>query len=578
MTLRRRAAVGPCLALPSILLMAACGDAGDAPPDLPSDPFCQEVLPRVQAWAASQAEAHPVPDDPRYGGTAVVGSIAELRNGMNTFSAADFDAVQHQGYVNLMTLIRYDEALRPEPWLAESWEVAEDGGSVTFHLRDDVFWHDGEPTTARDVAFTYLRVTDPATGFPNAAFWDAYVRGEEGVEVLDDYTVRIRMRPHPEFLNPWRTVAIMPAHLLEEVPPEELGQHPYGTVCPVGNGPFVFSRHVPQDRWVFDANPGFPEALGGRPFLDRYTFRVIPEQATLLSELLTGGVDVYIAPSPDQAERIQGDPELELRSFPFRNSVFVAWNTRRPLLSDARVRRALTLATDRTAIVEGVLQGYGTVANSLVPPFHWAHDPAGADALGYDPAAAGRLLDQAGWTDRDGDGIREDADGAPLSLSIKVNTGSRQRGSVAEIMQAQLREVGVEVQVEVVEWNTLLEQITTPDVRDFDGVVMAWVTEFRIDDTDLFRSDRADQPFAFAGIQSPELDRILRALRETMDREAALPLWREYQEVLREEQPYTFLYFPDRLDGVNRRIQGAVMDARGDLVNLPEWWIDPDAR
>src|SRR5690606_11217982 len=153
------------------------------------------------------------------------------------------------------------------------------------------------------------------------------------------------------------------------------------------------------------------------------------------------------------------------------------------------------------------------------------------------------------WRDRNGDGIRENAEGTPLSISVKYNTGNQQRQDVAEIMQAQLREIGVEIRPQVVEWGTRLQQINTPTLRDFDGVVMGWVTEFKLDDTDLFHSARLEQPDAWSGTDDPEIDRLLDALAGAVDREDAMPLWQEYQAALARVQPYTFFYFPDRLAG-----------------------------
>jgi len=560
--------------------LAGCGgDGGDrSAASAPADAFCAEVQPRVEAYLAEARASRPAPDDPRYGGTAVVGSIGELADGMNSAVSANYNTRQHQEFVNLMPLIRYDADIVPQPWLAESWEVSDDGTELTFHLRRDVFWHDGERTDAEDVAFTYRTVTNPETAFPNAAFWAQYETGPEGVEVVDPFTVRIRLEPHAEFLDPWTTLGILPEHLLGDVEPAQLKQHPYGTRCPVGNGPFVFSSHTPQDRWVFEANPGFPEGLGGRPFLDRYVYRVIPEQTTLLTELLTENIDLYIAPRPEQAQRIIDAPHLELRTYTFRDYVLVAWNARKPQLADARVRRAITRGTNRAEIVEAILQGYGTVANSGVPPFHWAHDPDPDLELKYDPDAARALLEEAGWTDRDGDGVRENAEGLPLSISVKYNTGNQQRQSIAEIMQAQLAEIGIEVRPQVVEWATLLQQINTPDLRDFDGVVIGWVTEFKLDDTDLFHSERIDEPYAWSGTRNPEIDRLLDRLQKVVDREEALPLWAEYQRLVAREQPYTYFYFPDRLDGLNRRLKGVVTDARGEWISIRDWYIDPAAR
>jgi peptide/nickel transport system substrate-binding protein len=569
------------------LAVGACGGDGGGGP-VPAGPwsldrtmleagrgneFCERAMTDVAEFL-SQYEGEMPPSD-RYGGIATVGSIGEIADGMNGLVSADYTASQHQSFVNMMTLIEYDAELNPVPYLAESWEVNEDNTELIFRIRDDVYWHDGELTDAYDVAFTYEVANNPETGFPNTTFWTYY----EGIEVVDSFTVKLRMRPHAEFLDPWRTVTIMPEHLLGDVPVTELKQHPFGTVCPVGNGPFVFVQHRQDASWTFQANPAFPEGLGGRPFVDRYTYRSLPEQNTLLTELLTGNLDVFINPKPDQAQRITESETADLRSFPFRNYVFVAWNSRRPQLSDKRVRQAITVGTNRQEIVDVLLQGYGTVANGSVPPFHWAYDPeVGAEAMPYDPDRARRLLEEAGWTDRDGDGIRENSDGLRLAISIKYNSGNDIRKDVAEIMQAQLRGVGIEVTPTVVEWATLLEHINTPSRREFDGVVMSWIVEFKLDDTDLFHSRKMNEAYGYAGTSRPEIDRLLDELQLVVDRDQAREMWREYQELLIDEQPYTFFYFSDRLEGINKRLQDVVMDVRGEWLNIRDWWIPAERR
>jgi len=564
MTLRSRSLAG----LLTLLLTTACGDPAErALRALPE--FCREVLPRVAEYLSGFE--HPTGE--RYGGTAVVGSIGEIADGMNALVSSDYTASQHQTFVHLMTLIRFDENLEPRPYLAESWEMDEGTTTLTFRLRDDVHWHDGTPTTAHDVAFTYLRAVDPETAFPNAAYWTYYDRGPGGVEVVDDHTVRFHMEPHAEPLDPWRSTAIMPRHLLEDVPPSQLRQHPFGSRCPVGNGPFVFQEHRADASWTFARNPAFPQGLGGPPYLDRYVYRIIPEQTTLLTELLTENVDFYVGPAPDQVPQIQGAPHLEFREFTFRAYTFVGWNARRPQLEDARVRRAITLGTNREEIVQALLRGYGEIANAGVPPFHWAYYEGVRDSLRHDPDRARALLDEAGWVDRSGNGIRQNADGLPLEISIKYNLGNQQRQDIAEIMQSQLREIGIAVRPQVVEWATLLNQINTPDVRDFDGVVIGWVTDFKVDDHDLFHSSKVDQPYGWSGTVDPELDRLLDTLQVVVDRDEAAELWREYQYRLVQVQPYTYFYFPQRLAGLNRRLQGVELDARGEWQSIRDWWI-----
>ena len=387
------------------------------------------------------------------------------------------------------------------------------------------------------------------------------------------------MQPHADFIDPWRATSIMPEHLLEDVPSNELSQHPYGTVCPVGNGPFIFVQHRQDASWAFQANPAFPEALGGRPYLDRYVYRTILEPTTLFAELMTAGLDVYIRPTPDQAQAIIDSDAVDLRAYPFRDYVFVGWNARRPQLADKRVRLALTRGTNRQEIVDALLQGYGTVSNGSIPPFHWAFDGSvGSESTSYDQDAARALLDEAGWVDRDGDGVRENADGDRLAISIKYNDGNDLRQGIAEIMQIQLAEIGVEVTPRVVEWGTLISQLGDPVNRDFDGVVIGWVVDYKLDDTDLFHSRNVGNTYGWSGTQRSEMDDLLERLPLIVDRDEAKPLWKEYQELLVDEQPYTFFYFSDRIDGVSKRLQGVQMDLRGEWINVKDWWIPADRR
>ena len=220
----------------------------------PTDAFCVDALRGVDAFMASREWEQ----SPEHGGTAVLGMTSDAVTMMG-FTSATYEAHQHQTFLGLMTLVRYDSELEPEPYLARAWEWNDEGTELTFELRDDVFWHDGTPTTARDVAFTYERVVDPATGFANPTYFANY----EGVEVIDDVTVRFHVRPHALPMDTWRATPIMPAHLLEDVPADELADHPYGTVCPVGNGPLRVRVAHTERSVAVHGQPGVSRGVGG---------------------------------------------------------------------------------------------------------------------------------------------------------------------------------------------------------------------------------------------------------------------------------------------------------------------------
>ena len=302
------------------------------------------------------------------------------------------------------------------------------------------------------------------------------------------------------------------------------------------------------------------------------------DPTTLLTELLTESVDFYSVPTPDQLQAIVDSDALEVRAFPYRQVEFVAWNARRPKLADKRVRQAITKAVNRPEMVEAIYQGYARLANGTLPPYHWAYDESvGAEAMAYDRDAARALLDEAGWTDRDGDGVRENSEGVRLSLELKYNPDP-QRQAVAEIMQAQLADVGIEARPVSVEFGALLSPVTNTSLRDFDGWVVGFGMDFAQNDSPLFHSANVNTQWGFAGTQRSDIDAYLDRIPLIVDREEAKVAWREYQELLVDEQPLTFTYVADRLDGVNKRLQGVVTDVRGEWQSTRGWWIPADQR
>ena len=520
---------------------------------------------------SAETEIQEVPEADRFGGTAVVGMQADIAD-MNPLTSSDAYASEIQQFVLFLPVIHYDENLQPIPALARSWEVNRDTTLLTFHLRDDVYWHDGVKTTAEDLLFAYEKAIDPETLFPNAAFWTHYGTAA----APDSFTFTVEMRPHAEFMDPWRTFPAVPKHVLGDVPSAAMATHPFNTREPLGNGPFRFVSHLTNQSWTFEANPDFPKELGGRPYLDRIVFRAIPEPSTLLTELITGNIDFLTAPPPQQASNIESAPGVRLVNYMDRTFVFIGWNQRRPFFDDVRVRRALTKGINRDAIVDAVLYGYGQVSNSTVPPFYWQYDESAGADLTFDREAALALFAEAGYT-RGADGTLRNAAGEQLGFTLTTNQGRQERADIAAIVQADLAEVGVAVEIQIQEFNTLLDRIQDPESRDFDAVMIGWRTEFRIDDSDLFHCDKIDGLYQYVGMCDPRVDALLDTLPVIADRTAAIPLWQQYQRLIADQQPYTFVYFQERTHGIREWLHNVSPDPRGDWVGLQRWYLDPSA-
>ena len=500
------------------------------------------------------------------GGGTVVAALRADFSGFNSITNSAQYTTEVMNYALFTPLVQYDADLNVRPYLAESWEMHGDT-AVTFRLRDDVRWHDGMPVTAADVEFTFDMAKTPETA---SLLGSAFLAEVEDAEVIDSLTLRFRFaRPHAQALEDFWW-APMPKHLLEGVAPAELRNAPFNR-APVGSGPFRFVEWRASERVVLERNPDFPEALGGPAVAERVVLRIIPEASTRLTELFTGGVHVDIDVMPDQAQSVGENADTRLFAFPGRTVYYIGWNNARAPFDDERVRRAMAHAIDRQQIIDALLAGHGAVATSTIPPWHPLH-PEGVDALAHDVEAAARLLDQAGWTDRDGDGTRENATRAPLRFTMLASDDPIRRG-VVEVLQSQLRAVGVQVDVRVIEFQTMLQQHRN---REFDAVFTNWVIDnFQVASSpfSLFHSSQADVARSAnrSTVRSPALDALIDAGAAATDVDEQRRIWREFTATMQQSQPVTFVFWLEELAASRAAVDGVEMDPRGELLTIAEW-------
>lgn len=503
---------------------------------------------------------------PRRGGTLVV-AVPNDPGPANPLVAGDKYGQEVTRELLFLPLLRYDSTLDYVAALAESWELTGDTGAV-LRLRRDVRWHDGAPTTAADVVFTIERAMDPRTAYPNASYFTQWT----GVEALDSFTVRVRFPPHAEPLAGLPFLPIVPHHLLDTVPAERIGQAPFSR-APVGNGPFRFVEFRANDRWIFAANEEFPEDLGGRPYLDRVVLRIVPEPASQVAELRAGTIDLALAPPAGEFMRLDSLPQLRGIARRSRQLSLIGWNNRHAPLDNPVVRRALGLALDRREMI-ALRYGQGELAAGPVPPYHWAH-PDDVEPLPHAPDSARALLASVGIRDRNDDGRLDLPDGQPFEIEYHAPANNAFNRDLAELVRGDLAEIGVGMDLRFVDYSSLIQDAMTQ--RTFDAAQLAFESDFRLAFRDMFHSAEIDGGFQFAGYANPAVDSLIEALEVTVDREEARPLYEAFQRIMRDEQPWTILYYYPDLFTVNERVRNVQMDIRGVFTTLPQWWLSDAA-
>ncbi len=504
--------------------------------------------------------------DPR-AGTAVIGALADVR-GFNPYLAEsahteDVLAILYPSLAVEQADFR-DHPPSFAPWLARAWRFSDDQLTLTVELEPGARWSDGRAVTSADVVFTYTAQISPELAWPSAVIKDRI----SAVEAVDDHTVRYTFsRAYPYQLMDVNEGPILPAHVFGQVPFAEWATTDWSTRV-VSAGAFRLERHVPNQELTLAADPGF---WRGRPSLDRVVWRVVPDQDSLVNQLLAGEVDLVTAVPPTRVREIEASPRLRLVSFPDRGYTHISWNTRRPVLADPRVRRALTHAVDRAAIIATIYQGFARPSLGPVLSDMWAFNHALAP-LAHSPEQARALLAEAGFIDADGDGVRERA-GLPLAIELLAPAENRTRQDVAVLVQADLARVGVKVTTRTLEWGTLLQRL---DDGDFDGVVHRWIEPTQVDLAEVWHSPPPDEgSLNYGGYANPEVDRLLAAVDEAVDAAAQKPLLDRIQELIVADQPYTFLAESVRLDGVSRRLAGCEINEATPYFNLHQWRIVP---
>jgi len=491
--------------------------------------------------------------------TITIGFLSDAKR-LLPLLASDSASGEISGHI-FNGLTKYDKDIKIIGDLAESWDISPDGLKITFHLRKGVKWHDGVEFTSDDVVFTYKTVTSPKIPTPYSSIYGPV----EKVEAFGKYTVRVTYKePYAPALESWG-MGIIPRHVLEgkDLTSPEVNRNPIGT------GPYKLKEWITGQKIVLEA---FDDYFEGRPNIDKFIARIIPDTATMFLELKFGGIDFMGLTPPQYKLQAQTDffkSYFQKFRYPSFGYTYLGYNLLNPLFSDKRVRQAIAYAINKKELIAGVLLSYGTPCTGPFPPESWAFNPDVKD-YEYNLDKAIKLLSDAGWR-KNAEGLLE-KDGKKFSFTVLVNQGNEARLKIAQIIKEQLKKVGIEMNIKVLEWQAMLHEFI--DKKRFEAVIMGWALSRDPDIYDIWHSSKTKEgEFNFISYKNEEVDRLLIQGRQTFDMEKRKKIYHRIHEILAEEQPYTFLYVPDGLPVLHKRFKGVEKAPIGIWYDFIHWHV-----
>ncbi len=526
---------------------------------------CKKIDPKIYSQDGPQTD----------GDMLIESTIGDAKN-MNPalvdeVTGGDIDDLVFNG------LARFNERLEAAPCLAEKWNISKDGKIITYFLRKGVKFHDGVEFTADDVLFTYKVYTDPTVNTP----YGSRYQDIKTVEIMGTYEVKVTYKKPFASAITSTFDYILPKHLLEgkDINKGDFNRHPVGT------GPYRFVEWKTDQKIVLEANPDYWE---GKPRIKKFVMRIVPDQATEFLELLNGGIDAIGAwthgtLTPEQFSRQLDTPKFKdyYNSYKTNELVYsyIGWNELSPLFNDKKVRQALTMSIDRQTILQNVIYGLGSICSGPFAAHPWAVNPK-VSPLPFDVERAKKLFKQAGWKPGKDGILHKTIKGkdAPFKFTLMTNQGNVPREREATIVQQQLKEVGIQVEIQIVEWTTFISQYVNK--KKFDAILLGWSLTPDLD-ADLYgnwhSSQTGEHQYNFISYKNKTVDRLLVECRRTLDLKKRQKMYWQMHSILADEQPYTFLFMPKTLVAIHKRFKGYQIDEAGirvrPMVGTEKWYV-----
>lgn len=488
------------------------------------------------------------------------------------------DAVCEMVYSSLLKL---DNELNLKPSMAEKYEISSDQKTITFKLKKDLKWSDGKPLTSKDVAFTFKSLASKDYQGEHSDYVskvqgvDEYKEGKSdnisGIKTPDESTIELTFaQPYDPALTNLGTTGIIPEHIWSKVPENKWKESKDLMSNPVGSGPFKMLSFTEGQDVQFEKNKYF---FGGEAKTDKLVLKVISED-TVASDLKNGDIDLADVTNLKKAD-VEALEKGGFKTYKHQNTIFqyMGLNYRNPIFKDIKVREAILTAIDRQGMVDKLIEGNGEVKNVPMLSSSWAYPKdAKLNEYKYDKEKAKKLLNEAGYTEKDG--VMTNSEGQKLSFKLDVPTGNSVREQTAQIIQENLKEIGIKVELNKMEFPALMEKVVGN--HEFDMYMMGNNLSADPDLTAYWSKDsvsdkKGEMGWNISGFTTPELDQMLAEGAGTTDKESRKVAYKKFAEYMNEQIPWMYLFEQNVQIATNPKLEGFNPSVFRDFAEAENW-------
>ncbi|HEY3368893.1 MAG TPA: ABC transporter substrate-binding protein [Symbiobacteriaceae bacterium] len=529
--------------------------------------------PKAAPAPQSATPTTPVAKKPAVGGQLNIRLEKDPDNFNPILSATAFgDYVISNVYARLF---EFNAKWEPTPYVADSWSATPDGLTWTFNLHHGIKFHDGNELTADDVVFTLMSIKDKDYAGPRGST----VSPVKTITAKDKYTVVMELKEPYAALLTQINLGILEKKLFDGVAVKDFDKAPV-TMNPIGAGPYKFKEYKRSQYVILERNPDwFMSAKdNGAPFIQTLQYKIVPDDTTAIASLENGELDVMWQVTPGSVGRLINDHKDTLVPVDFERNGwgYMTLNVSSAKLSDVKVRQALTYALDRKSIIDGAMDGRAVIPAGPIPPVSWAYDPA-IQPLAFDPAKAKSLLDEAGWKPG-ADGIREKG-GQKLKLTFYASSGNTLIEAIANIAKKNWKDIGVDIDVQLMDFNALMDNYLTPGKFDvtFSGFSLGLDpdSQYTLWHSSQIPSTPTSKSFNRGRYSNPDVDKLLEQGRRETDPAKRKTIYSDFQKKFVNDAPIILVYANKYTDLVSKKIKGGVFNMPGSGSSyIHYWWMN----